>query len=90
MKKITLTDKIIAVLKKAGKIKDEIIPQCSPEKRWQGRTIGWALCPKCYPTNNQPERLTEKSQLDKKSNLASDSLNSDRKTERRSRRTLSA
>jgi transposase len=82
-KRIT-TEQIVVLLKKAAKIKDKIVPLCSPEKRWQGRTKGWALCPKCYPS--RPERLTEKSQLDKLSSSACDSLTWDRKTQRDLRR----
>ena len=47
-KKIT-TEQIIGVLKKAGKIKDRIIPLCEPVPRYQGRVKGYTLCPKCYP-----------------------------------------
>jgi hypothetical protein len=78
-KKIT-TEQIIAVLKKAAKIKDKVVPLCSPVLKWQGRVIGWALCSKCYP-NNRPERLSEKALYGERC----DSLNSRGNLERRIR-----
>lgn len=86
-KKITI-EQIVALLKKAAKIKDKVIPLCFPILKWQGRTIGWALCSKCYP-NNRPERLTEKSQLEKYSSLACDSLNIERQADEDGSKNLS-
>ena len=52
--RITMTNKIIKVLKKAGAIKDRIEPICSKELNYPTKNKGYFMCLKCYP--NQPER----------------------------------
>jgi hypothetical protein len=52
--KITMTDKIIKLLKKAALIKDKIEFRCNKDLRYDRSKKDHFMCLKCYP--NQPER----------------------------------
>lgn len=47
---MTITSKIIKVLKQAGSVKDKIEPLCSRDLNYPTKKAALYMCIKCYPS----------------------------------------